>query len=53
MVKACKDLEPIKAKIIDMGPDEHNKIWYECTPVEFAAIAREFTSDCLTKVEEE
>lgn len=50
MVKACKDLEPVKAKIIDMGPDENDKIWYMCEPIEFEAFAREFTADCLTLV---
>ena len=51
MVQGCKDLEPIKAKIIDMGPDESDKIWYECIPVEFNSFSREFTADCLTLVE--
>lgn len=50
MVQGCKDLEPIKAKIIDMGPDESGKIWYECVPVEFKSISREFTEDKLEKV---
>lgn len=51
MVQGCKDLEPIKAKIVDMGPDESGKIWYECVPVEFNSFSREFTADCLTLVE--
>lgn len=51
MVKTGKDLEPIKAKIIGMGPDEHDEIWYECIPVEFNSFSREFTDDCLTLVE--
>jgi len=51
MVQGCKDLEPIKAKIIDMGPDESGTIWYMCEPVEFQAIAREFTANCLTKID--
>ena len=51
MVQACKDLDPIKCKIIDMGPDENDTIWYMCEPLEFDAIAREFTARCLTKVE--
>ena len=51
MVQGCKDLELIKAKIIDMGPDESGKIWYECVPVEFNSFSREFTADCLTLVE--
>ena len=51
MVQGCMDWEPIKAKIIDMGPDESGKIWYECIPVEFNSFSREFTADCLTLVE--
>ena len=51
MVQGCKDLAPIKAQIIDMGPDVSGKIWYECVPVEFNSFSREFTADCLTLVE--
>ena len=51
MVQGCKDLELIKAKIIDMGPDKSGKIWYERVPVEFNSFSREFTADCLTLVE--
>ena len=51
MVQGCKNLEPIKAKIIDMNPDKSGKIWYECVPVEFNAFSREFTANCLTLVE--
>lgn len=48
MVQGCKDLEPIKAKIIDMGPDEEGTVWYSCEPIEFQSFVREFTAKCLT-----
>lgn len=36
--------------IIAIGEDEYNVPWYECTPIEFNSISREFTADKLEKV---
>lgn len=41
---------PVLCQITDMGPDENNTIWYECTPIEFSSISREFTEDKIEKV---
>ena len=51
MVQGCKDLEPVKCNIVDMGPDEDGTIQYSSDPVEFNSFSREFTADCLTLVE--
>ena len=37
-------------QIIDKGEDEYGVIWYECTPIEFKSISREFTEDKLEKI---
>lgn len=50
MVQGCKDLEPVRCKIVDLGPDEDGTIWYSCDPVEFQAFPREFREECLTRI---
>lgn len=35
MVGGCKYLEPVKCKIVDMGPDEDGTIWYSCARLSF------------------
>ena len=46
MVQGCKDLEPVKCNIVDMGPDEDGTIQYSCDTVEFSAFPREFREEC-------
>ena len=48
MVQGCKDLEPVKCNIVDMGPDEDGTSQYSCDTVEFSAFPREFREECLT-----
>ena len=37
-------------KITYKGEDDNGVMWYECTPIEFNAISREFTEDKLEKI---
>ena len=50
VVKVKEATIPTLCQITDMGPDEDDTIWYECTPIEFKSISREFTEDKLEKV---
>lgn len=50
IVKVKDTTNTVLCKIIDMGEDKNHVIWYECTPIEFNSISREFTADKLERV---
>ena len=37
-------------QITNLRSDKDDIIWYECTPIEFKSIKKEFTEDRLEKV---
>lgn len=41
--------EKVKCKVIYIGEDETGKRWYECEPVDFTGIPREFPIEKIEK----
>lgn len=50
IVRVKEATVPVLCQITDKGLDENDVMWYECTPIEFKSISREFTEDKLEKV---
>ena len=50
VVRVKESTASVLCQITDKDLDENNIIWYECTPIEFKSISREFTEDRLEKV---
>lgn len=49
IVKHSSLKEPTRCRIVDIGLDENNIVWYSCTPLEFY-FPREFTENHLSPV---
>lgn len=50
-VVRVKDVSiPILCQITNLRSDKDDITWYECTPIEFKSIKKEFTEDRLEKI---